>query len=123
MVLEAAESWEKMSNSRCHLKAVVKQEISPHPRFSSFQVNGYTFEKKNIIYAVQRQYKLGAFIRSLKPLYALARTGLKKRFINSIERRPSRCVRVKVHKGARRLKFLRLGMPFVARIRRLKQQP
>ena len=26
-----------------------KQEISPHPRFSLFQVNGYTFENKKYI--------------------------------------------------------------------------
>ena len=40
-------------------------------------------------------------------------------FINSTERRPSRCVRVEVRERARRLKFLPLGMPCVARIRRL----
>ena len=27
----------------------INMEISPHPRFSSFQVNGYTFENKKII--------------------------------------------------------------------------
>ena len=45
-----------------------KQEISPHPRFSSVQVNGYTFENKKL-YAVQRQYQLGTSISPLKPLH------------------------------------------------------
>ena len=56
------------------------------------------------------------------PARGLRGQGLKGRFLNSTERRPSRCVRVEVHKRARRLKFLHLGMPRVARIRRLKHQ-
>ena len=70
MVLEAAESWEKMSNSRCHLKAVVKQEISPHPRFSSFQVNGYTFEKKYIYICGTTSVQIGS-------LYKVPKTSLR----------------------------------------------
>ena len=48
--------------------------------------------------------------------------GLKGRLLNSTERRPSRCVRVEVYERAGRLKFLRLGMPCVARIRRASHQ-
>ena len=43
--------------------------------------------------------------------------------LKSTERCPSRCVRVKVHQRARRLKFLCLGMPCVALISRPKIQP
>ena len=43
-------------------------------------------------------------------------------FLNSTKRCPSRYVRVKVHKRARRLKILCLGMPCVALIRRPKLQ-
>ena len=43
-------------------------------------------------------------------------------FLNSTERCPSRCVRVKVHQRARQLKFLCLYMPCVALTRRLKIQ-
>ena len=46
-----------------------KEEKFPHTRFSSIQVNGDTCENKNI-YAVQRQYQMGASIRPLKPLHA-----------------------------------------------------
>ena len=41
------------------------------------------------------------------------------RFHNLTERRLARCVRLEVHKRARQLNFLRLGMPYGARIRRL----
>ena len=47
------------------LRLCSKQEISPHPRLSLFQVNDYTFENKKI-HAVQRQYQLRASIRPLK---------------------------------------------------------
>ena len=43
-------------------------------------------------------------------------------FLNKTERGLSRCVCVKVHQRVRRLKFLCLGMPCVARIRRQKNQ-
>ena len=48
--------------------------------------------------------------------------GWKGRFLNSTERRASKCVRVEVHERADRLKFLSLGMPCVACIRGLKHQ-
>ena len=48
--------------------------------------------------------------------------GWKGLFFNSTDRYPSRCVRVRVHQRARRLKFLRLGMPSVALIRGAKYQ-
>ena len=60
-----------------------------------------------------RPYRLKA---PKTPARGLRGQGLKGRFLNSTERRLSRCVRVEVHKGARRLKVLRLGMPCVARI-------
>ena len=85
------------------LRLYSKHEISPHPRFTSIQVNGYTFEYI-YIYAVQRQYQLGASIRPLKPLHAACADRLER----------------EVHERARRLKFLCLGMPCVARTRRLK---
>ena len=34
-----------------------KQEISPHPRFSSIHVNGYTFEKKKMRYNVSTNWE------------------------------------------------------------------
>ena len=43
--------------------------------------------------------------------------------LKSTARGPWRCVRVKVHQRARRLKFLCLNMPCVAQIRRRKNQP
>ena len=49
--------------------------------------------------------------------------GLKERFLNSTERRPSRYVRVEVHDRAGRSKVLRLDTPCVARIRRVSHQP
>ena len=48
--------------------------------------------------------------------------GWRELFLNSTERCPSRCVRMKVHQRARRLKFLCLGTPCVALIRRSKIQ-
>ena len=44
-------------------------------------------------------------------------------FLNSTERCPSRCARVKVHQRARWLKFSCVGMPCVALIRGGKNQP
>ena len=43
--------------------------------------------------------------------------------LKSTARGPWRCVRVKVHQRARRLKFLCLNTPCVAQIRRRKNQP
>ena len=57
------------------------------------------------------------------PWSRLARTRLERRFLNSTERRPSRCVRVEVHERADMLKVLRLGAPCVARIRHVSHQP
>ena len=48
--------------------------------------------------------------------------GLKGRFFNSKQWRPSGCVRVEVLERTGRLKILRLGMPYVARIRRVSHQ-
>ena len=44
-------------------------------------------------------------------------------FLKSTERCPSRCVHVKVQQRARQLKFLCLGIPCIALIRRRKIQP
>ena len=44
-------------------------------------------------------------------------------FLNSTERFPSRCVRIKVYQRARWLRFLCLDMPCVALIRGAKNQP
>ena len=99
-----------------------KQKISPHPRFSSIHVNRYAFENENYICGTT-SIPIGSLHKAPEtPARGLRGQGLKGRFVDSTERRPSRCVRVEVHERARRLKFLRLGMPCVARIRRLKHQ-
>ena len=51
------------------LKAVVKRKIPAYPFFINSSKR-FTFEnKKYIVYAVQRQYQLGASIRPLEPLH------------------------------------------------------
>ena len=69
-------------------------------------LNGYTFESKKI-YAVQRQYQLGASIRPLKLLHAAradkaGKGGFSTRQSGGLQ---GACVE-KVHERARRLKFL-----------------
>ena len=100
-----------------------KEEISPHSRFSSIQLNGYIFENKKCISGTM-SVPIGSLYTATKtPARGARGQGLKGRFLNSTERRPSRCVRVEVHGTADRLKLLRLGMPCVARIRRVSHEP
>ena len=107
---------------RCQA-ASSKLEKSPHSRFSSIQVNGYTFENKKYIFGTT-SVPIGSLHKAPEiPARGSHGQGLKGRFPNSIERRPSKCVRVEVHERAGRLKILRLlGMLCVARIRRLKER-
>ena len=56
------------------------------------------------------------------PARGTRRQGLNRRLLNSTDRRSSRCVRVEVHERAGWLKVLRLGMSYVARIRRVSHQ-
>ena len=53
----------------------------------------------------------------------VARADKAGRVLKSTERCPSRCVRVKIRRRARLLKFLCLNMLCVAQIRRRKNQP
>ena len=106
-------------------KSVVKRK---NPRISAFQLFTktvyilYKYIRVPGIYAEQYLYQLRAVIWPLRPLPAARAEGWKERFFNSTEGCPSRCVRVEVHERAGWLKFLRLGVPCVARIRRMSHQ-
>ena len=103
-------------------KAVVKRK---HPRIPAFQPF-----MKPVSYFLQNNSMRYNVCTNCEPPYAhkhpcsrRARTKLGGLLLKSAERCPSRCVRVKIHTRARRLKFLCLDMLCVAQIRRRKNQP
>ena len=99
---------------------------SRYPRFSTFHQNGFIFCAKTNFKTNTRgtmSVPIGSrHMATETPARGSRGQGWRGWFHNSTERCPSRCVRMKVHQRARRLKFVCSGMPCVALIRRPKIQ-